>query len=72
MKSSSPSIKEGAAEWSATGLENRGASQGQGFDSSTLLHVRTGVMQPCLPRPGSREANKKNWGDRAPIRDHAR
>jgi hypothetical protein len=30
------------------------------------------VMQPCLPRPGSREANKRNWGDRVPIRDHAR
>lgn len=45
MKNSSPSIKEGAAEWSATGFENRGASQGQGFESSTLLQVHTRVAQ---------------------------
>ena len=40
--------EEGAAEWPATGLENRGGSKGQGFDSFTLLQrlsVRAGVMQ---------------------------
>ena len=40
--------EEGAAEWLATGLENRGGSKGQGFDSFTLLQrhqVRAGVMQ---------------------------
>lgn len=29
---------EGAAEWSATGPENRGASKARAFDSSTLRH----------------------------------
>src|SRR3989304_7699032 len=36
--------EEGAAGWPATGPENRGGSQGQGFDSFTLLQVRTGVI----------------------------
>lgn len=33
----SSTIEEGAAEWPATGFESRGGSQGQGFDSFTLL-----------------------------------
>jgi hypothetical protein len=41
-ESSSHSLLEGAAEWPATGLENRGVSaKAQGFDSSTLRHFLT-------------------------------
>lgn len=29
-------LREGAAGWLATGLENQGGRNGQGFDSSTL------------------------------------
>ena len=42
MESESDSVsvyREGAAERSATGLENRGGSKGQGFDSFTLLQL---------------------------------
>ena len=42
-RDSSPSASrfaEGAAEWSATGLENRGSLAGLGFDSSTFRHLR--------------------------------
>ncbi len=38
-------FEEGAAEWPATGLENRGGSRGQGFDSFTLLQVRVAAAE---------------------------
>ncbi len=44
-ESSSSSSMEGAAEWPATGFENRGGSQGQGFDSFTLLQVRVAAAE---------------------------
>lgn len=40
---------ESTAEWSASGLENRGDSKGPGFDSSTLRNINTRSMFIAKP-----------------------
>ncbi len=59
-ESSSSSSMEGAAEWPATGFENRGGSKGQGFDSFTLLqNSRSGCGDGGPRRPVTPDSQKR-------------